>query len=211
MQRVQWKWSIRNPKPGNQWTNMQSDSENNGHNRYVIFNVFCRLSATTKVAQHQNAKSFSGCSSTREQCRATTWCLRRRTWRRPTKVDVSADGKRPGCSETRPDVQQPLYSSSSAPPSQLALSFFFILSFFFLFFFTLTLFQTWHFQTNNLLVPNRQCVLWESHWRTTTFALPFFCAATLIAFLCASHSRSQIRRLRQSGAGVLRGAGEDPR
>lgn len=33
-------------------------------------------------------KLFSGCSSTREQCRATTWCLKKRTWRLPTKVDL---------------------------------------------------------------------------------------------------------------------------
>lgn len=112
------------------------DSKNSGHNTYIIFHVFCRLSATTKVVQRRSVKSFSGCSSTREQCRATTWCLRRRTWRRPTKVDASVDGSRPSCSVTRLDVQQPLYSSSSAPPSQLALSIFSSSLFLFCFFYT---------------------------------------------------------------------------
>lgn len=92
------------------------------NSRISCFHVFCRLNAITKVMQHRNVKLFSGCSSTREQCRATTWCLRKRTWRQPTKVDLSVgvggvEEEEGGCSETGPDVRQLFYGCSSAPCS----------------------------------------------------------------------------------------------
>lgn len=147
---------------------------------------FCRLNAITKVMQRRNVKLFSGCSSTREQCRATTWCLRKRTWRQPTKVDLLVGG----CGGGGVPKQVPTCSSYFTAVPLLLAYFFFLLQGL-----VWTPFRLGTLKPIILFSQNMSCVLRESHWWTTTFTPPFLNGHINGIPVC-SHSRSQICRLR---------------
>lgn len=66
----------------------QNFSTHCSNHHFFFFWFSYRLNVITRVTFLRSVKLFSGCSSTREQCRATTWCLKKRTWRLPTKVDL---------------------------------------------------------------------------------------------------------------------------